>query len=79
LFPVYNVTQTAYRLATLPDAMRGRVNSVLRLLACGGQPVDMAAGGALLATLGPGVELWLIAAGLALRALAVGFTEVRHA
>jgi hypothetical protein len=59
--------------------MQGRVNSVFRLLAFGGQPVGMAAGGALLATLGPRVELWLIAAGLALSALAVGFTEVRHA
>ncbi len=37
--PVYNVVQFAYRIALIPDALQGRVNSSFRLVAHGLHPV----------------------------------------
>jgi hypothetical protein len=37
--PIYNVVQFSYRLALIPDALQGRVNSSFRLVAHGLQPV----------------------------------------
>jgi predicted MFS family arabinose efflux permease len=53
LNPIYNVTQLSYRLALIPDALQGRVNSVFRLLAFGGQPLGYALTGAALERFGP--------------------------
>ncbi len=39
LAPVYNVVQFSYRLALIPDALQGRVNSSFRLLAFGFNPL----------------------------------------
>ena len=38
--PVYNVVQFAYRIALIPDALQGRVNSSFRWVAHGLHPVD---------------------------------------
>ena len=46
--PIYNVVQFSYRLALIPDALQGRVNSVFRLLAYGFMPVGFALTGLLL-------------------------------
>ncbi len=46
--PVYNVVQFSYRLALIPDALQGRVNSVFRLLAFGFQPLGAAIAGILI-------------------------------
>ena len=46
--PVYNVVQLSYRLALIPDALQGRVNSVFRLLAYGFMPLGLALTGLLL-------------------------------
>ncbi|MBF6589392.1 MAG: MFS transporter [Ktedonobacterales bacterium] len=46
--PIYNTTQMSYRLALIPDALQGRVNSVFRLLAFGVQPLGLALTGVLL-------------------------------
>ncbi len=46
--PVYNVVQFSYRLALIPDALQGRVNSVFRLLAFGFIPAGQALTGVLL-------------------------------
>ncbi len=51
--PVYNVVQMSYRLALIPDALQGRVNSVFRLIAFSGQPLGYALAGILLQTIGP--------------------------
>src|SRR5262249_11852369 len=53
LNPIYNVTQLSYRLALIPDALQGRVNSVFRLLAFGGQPLGFALTGVALERFGP--------------------------
>jgi MFS family permease len=50
--PVYNVVQFSYRIALIPDALQGRVNSTFRLLAYGFQPLGQAIAGILLATIG---------------------------
>jgi hypothetical protein len=39
LAPVYNVVRFSYRMALIPDALQGRVNSGFRLLAFGFNPV----------------------------------------
>ncbi len=53
LSPIYNVTQMSYRMALIPDALQGRVNSVFRLLAFGGQPLGLALTGLALDQFGP--------------------------
>ena len=46
--PVYNVVQFSYRLALIPDALQGRVNSTFRLLAFGMMPIGAALSGFLI-------------------------------
>jgi predicted MFS family arabinose efflux permease len=63
--PVYNVVQFSYRLALIPDALQGRVNSSFRLIAYGFQPLGAFVAGLLLERLGAvptvGVfAVWLI-------------------
>jgi predicted MFS family arabinose efflux permease len=60
--PIYNVTQLSYRLALIPDALQGRVNSVFRLLAFGGQPLGFALTGLALQRFGPLVTVAAIGA-----------------
>jgi len=79
MLPVYNVMSISYRLSLVPDALQGRVNSVFRLLGLGSVPVGTAIGGLLLEPIGPRAELWLIAAGFAVCAVAVTCTTVRRA
>ena len=50
--PIYDIIQFSYRLALIPDALQGRVNSVFRLLAFGFQPLGVALTGLLLQWLG---------------------------
>jgi MFS family permease len=50
--PAYNVVQFSYRSALIPDTLQGRVNSVFRLLAFGGQPLGLALVGWLLQNTG---------------------------
>src|SRR5438105_375401 len=50
--PIYNAVQFSYRLALIPDALQGRVNSVFRLLAFGFQPLGAALSGVLLQSIG---------------------------
>ncbi len=51
--PIYTVTQYTYRIAVIPDRLQGRVNSVFRLIAFGGQPLGIAVTGILLQAIGP--------------------------
>ena len=50
--PVYNVVQFSYRSAIIPDELQGRVNSVFRLIAFGGQPLGLALTGLLIQYVG---------------------------
>jgi hypothetical protein len=51
--PVFMATQFSYRLATIPDALQGRVSSVFRLVAFGSMPLGLALTGLLLQRFGP--------------------------
>jgi predicted MFS family arabinose efflux permease len=79
MIPIYNVTQTSYRLSLIPDALQGRVNSAYRLPSYAGGLLGTAAGGILLGLLGPRPVLWIIAIGLGLSALTAGLTSLRRA
>jgi predicted MFS family arabinose efflux permease len=69
LAPIYNVVQFSYRVALIPDALQGRVNSVFRLIGTGLQPLGAALCGVLLEYAGAG---WTIAVfGLCYFALAI--------
>lgn len=57
---IHGITQLSYRLTTVPDPLQGRVNSVYRLIAFGGQPVALALTGLLLQRFGPVTTVWLI-------------------
>jgi MFS family permease len=58
--PIYGVVQYSYRLATIPDHLQGRVNSVFRLIALSSQPLGIAVTGLLLQVVGPvDTILWL--------------------
>ena len=56
--PIYNVVQFSYRVALIPDALQGRVNSVFRVLAFGLQPLGAAVCGVMLEYAGMG---WTVA------------------
>jgi MFS family permease len=68
--PIYNVTQFSYRLALIPDMLQGRVNSVFRLLAFGGQPIGLALTGIALENIGTDNTIWIIFAGFVVMSLA---------
>jgi MFS family permease len=53
IVPIFMATQYSYRLAVIPDALQGRVNSVFKLAAFGGQPISLALTGFLLQVVGP--------------------------
>jgi MFS family permease len=52
LGPIYNIANAGYRLAFVPDAFQGRVNSAARLMSFASQPLGLAAMGILIQTLG---------------------------
>ncbi len=57
LDPIYDVVQYSYRLAIIPDQLRGRVNSSFRLIAWGARPLAAALTGVLLEHLGANVTV----------------------
>jgi hypothetical protein len=77
---LYNVVQFSYRLALIPDALQGRVNSVFRLIAFGGQPLGLALTGILIQNVGVISTIWLCTAGMGIFALAtIANRHVRNA
>lgn len=58
--PAYDITQFSYRIALIPDALQGRVNSVFRLVAVGARPACLALTGALLQWVGPVGTVWVL-------------------
>lgn len=74
--PVYNVVQFSYRLALIPDALQGRVNSSFRLLAFGLMPLGAALSGFLIERAGAVPTVVVFALWFAL--LAIMTTLNRH-
>ena len=77
---IYNIVQFSYRSALIPDELQGRVNSVFRLIALGGQPLGLALIGFLIQGVGIVQTILLCSLGLFLLALmATVNTHIRHA
>lgn len=74
--PAYDTTLVSYRLALIPDALQGRVNSVFRCIAFSLQPLGAALAGALIELAGAERTV-LIFAGIA-ATLAVAATASAH-
>lgn len=80
IVPFYNAVYIGYRLALTPDALRGRVNSVARLIAFGFSPLGLALTGISLQYVGARITVLLavgVQAFLALVAMLNG--AIRHA
>lgn len=58
--PIFMGTQYSYRLTVIPDQLQGRVNSVFKLLAFGGEPFGLALAGGLIQTFGASTAIWII-------------------
>jgi MFS family permease len=72
--PVYSVAVLSYRLVLIPDALQGRVNSAVRLLAFGFQPLGSALAGLLLENIGSVPTVWVFSAITLSLGLIVAFT-----
>jgi MFS family permease len=67
--PVYNIALDSYRLAVIPDALRGRITSAIDTLTTGAAAIGTTAGGALIALLGASALTWILAGWLTLIAV----------
>jgi MFS family permease len=80
MVPLYNVVQFSYRSALIPDELQGRVNSVFRLIAFGGQPLGLALTGVLIQNIGAIQTILIASVGLAVLAVAATLNaHVRNA
>lgn len=80
LSPIYNIVNMGYRFKLTPDAMRGRVNSVSRLISNGLAPLGLTFTGLLLQYYGPKVTVLLAVGGQILLALfAMMSSSIRNA
>src|SRR5437764_8590866 len=78
--PIYNAVQFSYRMALIPDALQGRVNSSFRLLAFGFNPLGAALCGLLLERFGSTPTVLVFAACyLAIAVATQTNPHVRHA
>jgi hypothetical protein len=76
LDPIYDITQFSYRIARIPDALQGRVNSAYRLIALATPPLGLALAGAMLQAIG--ARGTILAFGAYLLALAAAASVNRH-
>lgn len=76
IMPSYDTVQYSYRLALIPDALQGRVNSAFRLVALGMAPLGVALTGVLIERIGATSTLLFFAAWLL--AVAILTTLNRH-
>lgn len=74
--PIFLVAQYSYRLAIIPDGLRGRITSVYRLLVNAGQPIGLTLAGVLIQVIHPAATVLLFAA--MILALAVAATLNPH-
>lgn len=75
LAPVYNIVQFSHRIALIPDALQGRVNSCFRLLAFGFNPLGAALCGLLLERASSTVTVLVFAACYLVMATATQFNR----
>jgi MFS family permease len=73
-----SVLQVSYRLAVIPDALQGRVNSVYRLMSFSAMTIGTMLSGVLVEATNARTVLWLMAATVVLVALVASRTEVRR-
>jgi MFS family permease len=71
------IVQVSFRLALIPDALQGRVNSVYRLLSFGAMSFGMVAGGLLIDWYGPRPVLGMIAGWIFLMAALAACSGIR--
>ena len=78
--PIYNVVNASYRLALVPDAFQGRVNSAVRLISFASQPLGLAATGVLIQGVGAAATV-LVGAGvlIVVALVATMSSDVRNA
>ncbi|HEY8597010.1 MAG TPA: MFS transporter [Thermomicrobiales bacterium] len=76
VIPWYDTVQYSYRLALIPNALQGRVNSAFRLVALGLRPIGVALTGLLLEWIGATSTLLVLGAWLLIVALLT--TTNRH-
>jgi MFS family permease len=74
--PIYNAVQFSYRMALIPDHLQGRVNSAVRLVVFGFQPIGAAACGVMLQAFG--ADTTVLAFSAVTLGLAVLTTLNRH-
>src|SRR5437899_48048 len=74
--PIYNVVQMSYRMALIPDELQGRVNSVFRLIAFGGQPLGLALTGIFIQY--SGIVMTILACSVGMAVFAVAATMNIH-
>jgi hypothetical protein len=72
------IVQVSFRLALIPDALQGRVNSVYRLLSFGAMSFGTALGGLLIDWYGPRPVLGMIAGWIGLMAILAACSGVRR-
>ena len=70
LLPIFDVLQRSLRMALIPDALQGRINSVYRLIVFSSNPVSLALTGLLLQNVGTTLTIFFMTGGLTLIALA---------
>ncbi len=70
VYAVINVAQYSYRMSLIPDALQGRINSIIRLMLYGSLPLGLAVAGFLIEHVGAAPTVLLLGAGLVAVALA---------
>ncbi len=75
LIPIFDIVQRSQRLASIPDELQGRVNSVYRIIVFSGRPASLALTGLLLQTIGVTSTLLIVAGGFVIIALSATFNS----
>ena len=70
VYSVINVAQFSYRMSLIPDALQGRISSIIRLLLYGSLPLGLAVAGFFIEHVGAARTVLLLGAGLVAVALA---------
>ena len=70
VYAVINVAQYSYRMSLIPDALQGRISSIIRLLLYGSLPLGLAVAGFLIERVGAAPTVLALGAGLVAVALA---------
>ena len=80
IVPIHASVQYGYRLASIPDKLQGRVNSVYRVILFGSQSVGLLLTGILLQAIGPVLTVLVLFVPQLILAIATSiFRDLRHA